>query len=116
MKDPYNLCNHRYPSTLLHLCTALMRGIRESYCASRFYDIKNLIYACLSPVGKAYVLQLYTRLQIELDHGQGGGGAGSGAGCPPSESSGAKFRILPTDLRVIPRQAPVVIVPHIAEN
>ena len=36
----------------------------------------------------ANVLQLYTRLEVELDHGWGE--ARTRAGCPPSESSGAK--------------------------
>ena len=42
----------------------------------------------------ANVLQLHTRLELELDHGRGG--ARSGAGCPPSESSGAKVHVQPT--------------------
>ena len=42
----------------------------------------------------ANVLQLHTRLEVELDHGRGG--ARSGAGCPPSESSGAKVLAQPT--------------------
>ena len=39
----------------------------------------------------ANVLQLHTRLDVELDHGRGG--ARSRAGCPPSESSGAKVHV-----------------------
>ena len=42
----------------------------------------------------AYVLQLTTRLEVQLDHGQGG--VRSEAGCPPSESSGAKVHVQPT--------------------
>ena len=42
----------------------------------------------------ANVLQLHTRLEVELDHGRGG--ARSGAGCPPSKSSGAKVHVQPT--------------------
>ena len=42
----------------------------------------------------ANVLQLHTRLEVELDHGRGG--ARSRAGCPPSESSGAKVHVQPT--------------------
>ena len=41
----------------------------------------------------ANVLQLHTRLEVELDHGRGG--ARSRAGCPPSESSGAKVHVQP---------------------
>ena len=39
----------------------------------------------------ADVLQLHTRLEVELDHGRGG--ARSRAGCPPSKSSGAKVHV-----------------------
>ena len=39
----------------------------------------------------ANVLQLHTRLEVELGHGWGG--AKSRAGCPPSESSGAKVHV-----------------------
>ena len=39
----------------------------------------------------ANVLQLDTRLEVELDHGRGG--ARSRAGCPPSKSSGAKVHV-----------------------
>ena len=42
----------------------------------------------------ANVLQLHTRLKVELDHGRGG--VRSRAGCPPSESSGAKVYVQPT--------------------
>ena len=42
----------------------------------------------------ANVLQLHTRLEVELDHGRGG--ARSGAGFPPTESSGAKVHVQPT--------------------
>ena len=42
----------------------------------------------------ANVLQLHTRLEVELDHGRGG--ARFRAGCLPSESSGAKVRVRPT--------------------
>ena len=42
----------------------------------------------------ANVLQLHTRLEVELDHGRGG--ARSGAGCPQSESSGTKVHVQPT--------------------
>ena len=42
----------------------------------------------------ASVLQLHTRLEVELDHGRGG--ARSRAGCPPSESSGAEVHVQPT--------------------
>ena len=42
----------------------------------------------------ANVLQVHTRLEVELDHGQGG--AKSRAGCQPSESSGAKVLAQPT--------------------
>ena len=41
----------------------------------------------------ANVLQLHTRLDVELDHGWGG--ARSRAGCPPSESSVAKVHVQP---------------------
>ena len=40
------------------------------------------------------VLQLHTRLEVELDHGLGG--ARSRAGCRPSESSGAEVHEQPT--------------------
>ena len=62
----------------------------------------------------AYVLQLHTCLEVELDHGQGG--ARPGAGCLPSESSGAKVYVQTTvELRVIARHAYAfaVIVPFI---
>ena len=39
----------------------------------------------------ANVLQLHTRLEVELDHGRGG--ARSRAGYPPSENSGAKVHV-----------------------
>ena len=42
----------------------------------------------------ANVLQVHTRLKVELDHGRGG--AKSRAGCPPSDSSGAKVLAQPT--------------------
>ena len=42
----------------------------------------------------ANVLQLHTRLEVELDHGRGG--TRSRAGCPPSESSGAMVHAQPT--------------------
>ena len=42
----------------------------------------------------ANVLQVHTRLEVELDHGRGG--VKSRAGCPPSESSGAKVLVQPT--------------------
>ena len=42
----------------------------------------------------AYILQLHTCLEVELDHGQVG--ARSRAGCPPSESSGVKVHVQPT--------------------
>ena len=42
----------------------------------------------------AYVLQLHTCLEVELDYGWGG--AMSRAGCPPSKSSGAKVHVQPT--------------------
>ena len=45
----------------------------------------------------AHVLQLHTRLEVELDHGRDGArGARSGAGYLPSESSGTKVDVLPT--------------------
>ena len=39
----------------------------------------------------SYVLQLHTRLEVELDHGRGG--VRSRTGCQPSESSVAKFHV-----------------------
>ena len=54
----------------------------EAQRASCFYDIM-------------LILQLHTRLKVELDHGRGG--ARSRAGCPPSESSGGKVHAQPTD-------------------
>ena len=42
----------------------------------------------------ANVLQLHTRLEVELDHGRDG--ARSRVGCPPSESSGAKVHVQAT--------------------
>ena len=48
-----------------------------------------------------YVLQLYTRLQVELDHGQGG--PRSEAGCPPFESSGVEVHVQPTATVVLYR-------------
>ena len=53
------------------------------------------ILRALSPVGTWYanVLQLHTRLEVELDRGRGG--ARSRAGCLPSESSGAKVHVQP---------------------
>ena len=67
----------------------------------------------------ANVLQVHTRLEVELDHGRGG--AKSRAGCPPSESSGAKVLAQPTvtaifELRVIARHAFAVKVPFITGN
>ena len=70
-----------------HAPNWLNRGILndawESHHASRF-------------VARWYanVLQLHTRLEVELDHEWGG--AKSRAGCPPSESSGAKVHVQPT--------------------
>ena len=47
----------------------------------------------------AYVLQLHTCLEVELDYGWGG--ARSRAGCPPSKSSGAKVHVQPNGHRDI---------------
>ena len=44
----------------------------------------------------ANVLQVHTRLEVELHVDHGRGGAKSRAGCPPSESSGAKVLAQPT--------------------
>ena len=40
-----------------------------------------------------YVLQVYTCLQVEVDHRQGEVTCRSGSGCPPSESSVAKVHV-----------------------
>ena len=58
--------------------------------AQAVFAILRMFVACWY----AYVLQLHTCLEVELDHGRGA--ARSGAGCPPSESSGAKVPIQPT--------------------
>ena len=64
----------------------------------------------------ANVLQVHTRLEVELDHGRGG--AKSRAGCPTSESSGAKVLVQPTvtAMCVIARLAFAVKVPFITGN
>ena len=74
----------------------------------------------------ANVLQLHTRLDVELDHGRGGACARSESGCPPSKSSGAKVHVQPTvtansivlrfELCVIARNAFAVIVPFNTGN
>ena len=51
----------------------------------------------------ANVLQLHTRLEVELDHGRGG--AKSRAGCPLSESSGAKVHVQPMVTAIFNRLA-----------
>ena len=48
-----------------------------------------------------YVLQLYTRLQVELHVDHGRGGARSRAGCPPFESSGVEVHVQPTAAMVL---------------
>ena len=58
----------------------------EAHCASCFCAFVARWYA--------NVLQLHTRLKVELDHGRGG--AMSRAGCLPSESSGSKVHVQPT--------------------
>ena len=60
----------------------------------------------------ANVLQVHTRLEVELDHGWDG--ARSRASCPPSESSAIQSFYV--ELRVIARHAFVVIVPFITGN
>ena len=47
----------------------------------------------------AYVFQLHTCLEVELDLGRGG--ARPGAGCPLSESSGAKVHVWPSGTAIL---------------
>ena len=49
----------------------------------------------------AYVLQLHTRLEVELDHGRGG--SRSGTGRSPSESSGDQVHVQPIVIAVLYR-------------